>query len=129
MNTTNLNKFLLCHGPEHRLVYIKFTPNGTSNPTVDESHGFSSTVTYSDVGVYIATVSNVGNTKDITVLECMAVPGDTNYHELKYAVSDSARTITVTHRTVTYANIVSAGPAASNTCGQITLAALVRVSS
>lgn len=129
MNTTNLNHVLKCHGPEHRLVYVKFTPNGTSAATVDESHGFSATVSYSSTGVWVATVSNVGNIKDISVLSCEAIPGDTNFHALSYAVSDSARTVTVTHKTVAYADIVSTGPAVSNTCGQITLTCLVRVSS
>jgi len=125
MNTTTLKKPLWSAGPQSRVVWVKFTPNGTSNPTVAESHGCSATVTYSDVGEYVVSLG-VNALKAICVLNLSCVPGDSNYHELVYAESVSAKTITVNHRTVAYAAIEATGPAASNTCGQITLAVLCR---
>lgn len=129
MLTTQLKHPLLVHGPDTRLVYIKFTPDTTNPPIVDEAHGFSPTVGYTSTGIYTATVAKVGAIKDITVLQLSAVPGDANFHELTYAINETTLVVTVTHRTISYATIVSSGPAVSNTCGMITLACLVRVSS
>ena len=110
-------------GPDSEVLVVKFTPNGTGVPSIQENRGGAS-VAYSATGVWIATLP--APVYDIAVMGCLAVPGDTNFHEIVHAKSVSARTVTLTHRTVTYANIVSAGPAASNTCGEITLTLLVR---
>ena len=127
MNTTNLVHQLKACGPDSRLAYIKFTPNGASAPIVDESHGFSATAGYTSTGIYTVTIA--GRIKDVVVLSLNAVPGDSNYHKLVYSVNETTGVVTITHRTVTYANIVAAGPAVSNTCGMITLAVLVRLAS
>jgi hypothetical protein len=126
--TTNLKHLLLAAGPQSKLVWIKFTPNGASAPTVDEAHGCSATVTRSGAGVYVVSLTS-NALKAMGVVGLTAIPGDTNYHELVHAESVTNKTVTVTHRTVTYANIVSAGPAASDTCGQITLVVLCREAS
>lgn len=118
---------LQAYGPLHRLALARFTPNGTNPPTMGESHGCDLQVTRSSAGVYVVTFSSPV-VKDICVLECSGVPGDANYHQLSYAVSQANRTVTVTHSTCTFASIAS-GPAASDTSGEITVMIYGRMAS
>lgn len=126
--TLNLKHQLLAAGPQSKLVWIKFTPNGSSAPTVDEAHGCSATVTRSSTGVYVVSLSS-NALKAMAVLRLGAVPGDANFHQLTHTESVTNKTVTITHSTCTFATIVSAGPAASDTVGQITLVVLCREAS
>lgn len=96
MQTTNLKKPLDCAGPKSRLVYIKFTPNGSSAPTVSESHGVSATVTRSSAGVYVVSLG-VNAVKAMTVVGCNVLSSGTTNGKLQWAESVANKTVTVTH--------------------------------
>lgn len=58
----------------------------------------------------------------------VAVCNDTGeYHELSWALSVSARTVTITHKTCAYADIVT-GPAAEDVVGEVNFEITVEMS-
>lgn len=136
MNSRNIHSRKLRMGPSgYREAAIRFTPagTGTTAPTVGESHGFVTTganaPSQTSTGVMVLTIApDSGPVIDIEVVQLKGVPGDANFHSYDYTVSIPNRTITVTHKSCTYATIVSAGPVASATSGEITLIVNVRTS-
>lgn len=124
--TTNLVHALKCSGPQAKLCWVKFTGVNGAAPTVDEAHGVSATVARDNEGVWTVTLK--GAVKAMAVVGVSTVSGDTDYHELTYTESVSAKTVTITHKSCAYADIAT-GPAADDIAGQITLTVLVREAS
>lgn len=95
MQTTNLKNLLLAAGPQSKLCWVKFTPNGASAPTVDECHGINATVSRSSAGVYVVTLT-ANATKAMGVVGLSAADSGTNNTKLAWAESVANKTVTVT---------------------------------
>ena len=114
----------MCGSPARKLYSGRFAGiNGASPTSYVLDQGV--TVARSGEGVWVVTLpSPLKNFKRVSVGYS---DNDNAFHEVTYALSASARTITITHRTCSYATIVSAGPAAEDVVDEIWFTAEVEI--
>lgn len=97
------------------LAHIRFTPGAT--PVILEGWGIK-TLTHNNTGDYTVTV--LGTPKALAAIPGFIEDDTTHWHEVQVtAISDSARTVRVRHRSVAYASF--GAPTASDTVDALTL--------
>ena len=121
---TNSPKPVHVAGPQHKELYVRWAPSGDTTQTLTESSGISS-VTRSNAGIYTVNLSEA----PVAICEATIsyIENDTtNYHFAEVtAISAANKTVSVRHRTCTFANVASA-PTASDTVDQLVVKILVR---
>lgn len=102
-------------GVRYRHVEGRFVGINGANPTTKYGQGF--TVARSGEGVWVVTFEKPCS--QFVTARAWATDDDTNFHEVTWTLSAANRTLTITHKTCTYATIVSAGPAAQDVVDEI----------
>jgi hypothetical protein len=108
--------------PVQRVYSGRFTGiNGAAPTSYVLDNGIA--VTRSGEGVYVVTLPSP--MKAFKSVGCWV--NDTGeFHEVSWALSNSARTITITHKTCAYADIAT-GPAAEDVVADINFVAVVEI--
>ncbi len=113
---------LFCTSPVEKIYSGRFTGiNGAAPTSYTTDVGIA--ITRTGEGVYVVTLPSPLKAFKSVVVVC----NDTGeFHEVSWALSASARTITITHKTCAYADIAT-GPAAEDVVSDIEFIALVEL--
>lgn len=90
---------LKCNGPGYRLVGGRFAGINGAAPTTIFGDGF--TIARSGEGVWVVTLAKP--LANFVAVKAWGTDNDGNHHDLQYTLSASGRTITITHKTSTFA--------------------------
>ncbi|HEY3499247.1 MAG TPA: hypothetical protein VGK73_31375 [Polyangiaceae bacterium] len=130
VNTDQFSKALEIYGPNHVVAYARWAPTAYSsanNQTLTESEGISS-VRQTAAGTF--TVTFVARPKAIIPVSVNVIENDTTtYHFARCestAISSTAGTAVVTHKSVAYASVAS-GPALSDTVDEMVVIFILRM--
>lgn len=127
MQHCRLTHLLEHYGPECRVVSARWAPSASATQTLTEAFGITS-ITRSGAGAYVVNLAIAPRTiimADVTVVE----NDTTTYHFARVeSTSASAKTITISHKSVAFASVAS-GPTASDTVDELMFVALLRIAS
>jgi hypothetical protein len=101
------------------LAAVRFVPAASQGAVVIEEQWGVSSVTRDNTGVY--TISLVGKPRGFVALPTFTENDTTTFHFVRVeSQSDSAGTVTISHKSVAFASVAS-GPSASDTVDAITV--------
>ena len=130
VNTSQFARALDIYGPHHVVAYARWAPTAYSsanNQTLTESEGIAS-VRQTAAGTF--TVTFLATPKAIIPVSVAIIENDTTHFHFarveSTAISSTAGTAVVTHKSVAYASVAS-GPALSDTVDEICVAFILRL--
>jgi hypothetical protein len=120
-----MSKLLRAYGPKCEIAYVRWAPSADDTQTLTEAFGVSG-VERTGAGAY--TINLARKCKALVAIPFTIENDTTNYHWTEVtATSASDGTVTMRHRTSTYANVAAGAPTASDTVDGLECLILMRV--